>query len=49
MAGLVRKNFDFPDEVRPFEEGKGKLQRLSQALLHVQPCRSVARQPPFLR
>ncbi|MFI5973734.1 cupin domain-containing protein [Streptomyces sp. NPDC051452] len=26
MAGLTRKSFDSPDEVRPFEEGKGKLQ-----------------------
>jgi quercetin dioxygenase-like cupin family protein len=29
MAGLVRKNFDKPEEVRPFEEGKGKLELLN--------------------
>ncbi|MEU5433602.1 cupin domain-containing protein [Streptomyces sp. NPDC020719] len=26
MAGLVRKSFDSPEEVRPFEDGKGKLE-----------------------
>jgi quercetin dioxygenase-like cupin family protein len=26
MAGLIRKNFDSPDEIRPFEEGMGKLE-----------------------
>ena len=26
MAGLVRKNLDDADEVRPFEDGKGKLE-----------------------
>ena len=26
MPGLVRKSFDTPDETRPFEEGKGKLE-----------------------
>ncbi|MFI9203231.1 cupin domain-containing protein [Streptomyces sp. NPDC053048] len=26
MTGLVRKSFDSPEEVRPFEEGKGKLE-----------------------
>ena len=26
MPGLIRKNFDAPDETRPFEEGKGKLE-----------------------
>ena len=25
MAGFVRKNFDSPEETRPFEEGMGKL------------------------
>ncbi|MFF8829189.1 cupin domain-containing protein [Streptomyces sp. NPDC015131] len=25
MPGIVRKNFDSADEVRPFEDGKGKL------------------------
>ncbi|MCX4691405.1 cupin domain-containing protein [Streptomyces sp. NBC_01408] len=25
MAGLVSKNFDKPDETRPFEDGKGRL------------------------
>ncbi|MCF3105930.1 cupin domain-containing protein [Streptomyces roseoverticillatus] len=26
MAGLVRKSFASPEEVRPFEEGKGRLE-----------------------
>jgi quercetin dioxygenase-like cupin family protein len=26
MSGLVRRNFDAPDEVRPFEAGSGKLE-----------------------
>ncbi|GGP45458.1 cupin domain-containing protein [Streptomyces melanogenes] len=26
MAGLVRKSFDAPEEVRPFEDGKGRLE-----------------------
>jgi len=26
MAGLVRKSLDAPEETRPFEEGKGKLE-----------------------
>jgi quercetin dioxygenase-like cupin family protein len=26
MGGLTRKNFDSPDEIRPFEDGKGKLE-----------------------
>ena len=26
MPGLTRKNFDTPDETRPFEEGKGALE-----------------------
>ncbi|MEX2984048.1 cupin domain-containing protein [Streptomyces sp. C36] len=26
MAGLVRKSLDSPEEVRPFEDGKGKLE-----------------------
>jgi quercetin dioxygenase-like cupin family protein len=26
MASLTRKSFDTPDETRPFEEGKGKLE-----------------------
>jgi hypothetical protein len=26
MAGLVRKSLDYPEEVRPFEEGMGKLE-----------------------
>ncbi|MFI1180790.1 cupin domain-containing protein [Streptomyces sp. NPDC020799] len=26
MSGLIRVSFDSPDETRPFEEGKGKLQ-----------------------
>lgn len=26
MAGLVRKSFDSPEEVRPFEDGKGRLE-----------------------
>jgi quercetin dioxygenase-like cupin family protein len=26
MAGLVRKSLDSPEETRPFEEGKGKLE-----------------------
>ncbi len=26
MAGLVRKSLDSPEETRPFEEGKGKMQ-----------------------
>ncbi|MEV0297457.1 cupin domain-containing protein [Nocardia sp. NPDC050710] len=25
MSGLVRKSFDSPEETRPFEQGKGKL------------------------
>ncbi|MFF4366481.1 cupin domain-containing protein [Streptomyces sp. NPDC001594] len=25
MAAMVRKNFDKPDETRPFEDGKGRL------------------------
>jgi quercetin dioxygenase-like cupin family protein len=25
MSGLVRKSFDSPEETRPFEDGKGKL------------------------
>lgn len=25
MAAMVRKNFDSPDETRPFEDGKGRL------------------------
>jgi quercetin dioxygenase-like cupin family protein len=29
MAGLIRKNFDTPDEVRPFEDGSGKLEVVS--------------------
>ncbi|MCQ4079458.1 cupin domain-containing protein [Streptomyces sp. RB6PN25] len=29
MAGLTRKNFDSPDEVRPFEEDKGRLQLIT--------------------
>ena len=26
MAGLIRKSLDSPEETRPFEEGKGKLE-----------------------
>lgn len=26
MSGLIRKSFDDPEETRPFEEGKGRLQ-----------------------
>jgi quercetin dioxygenase-like cupin family protein len=26
MAGLIRKSLDSPDETRPFEDGKGKLE-----------------------
>lgn len=26
MAGLTRKSFDTPDETRPFEDGKGKVE-----------------------
>lgn len=29
MSGLVRLSFDSPDETRPFEEGKGKLQLIN--------------------
>jgi hypothetical protein len=25
MAGLTRKSLDAPDEIRPFEEGKGRV------------------------
>ncbi|MFJ1704690.1 cupin domain-containing protein [Kitasatospora sp. NPDC088346] len=31
MAGLVRKSLDTPDEVRPFEGGKGKLELVELA------------------
>ena len=26
MAGLIRKSLDSPEETRPFEDGKGKLE-----------------------
>ncbi|MER5183029.1 cupin domain-containing protein [Streptomyces sp. NPDC002896] len=29
MAGIVCKNFDSPDETRPFEEGKGRVDLVS--------------------
>ncbi|MBV9023465.1 MAG: cupin domain-containing protein [Streptomycetaceae bacterium] len=29
MEGLVRKSFDTPDDVRPFEEGKGRVEVIS--------------------
>ncbi|MBZ4323519.1 cupin domain-containing protein [Streptomyces huiliensis] len=29
MAGLVRKSFDAPEEVRPFEGGKGRMELVS--------------------
>ncbi|MFI0739997.1 cupin domain-containing protein [Streptomyces sp. NPDC021100] len=29
MAGLMRKSFDAPEEVRPFEDGKGRLELVS--------------------
>jgi quercetin dioxygenase-like cupin family protein len=29
MPGLIRKSFDSPEETRPFEGGKGQLQRVN--------------------
>ena len=31
MAGLTRKNFDNPDETRPFEEDMGKVEVIDTA------------------
>jgi hypothetical protein len=29
MAGLIRKSLDSPEETRPFEDGKGKLESVN--------------------
>jgi quercetin dioxygenase-like cupin family protein len=31
MAGLIKKSLDSPEETRPFEEGKGKLELINVA------------------